>query len=103
MDVIASTPPPYYAVTFTSVRTAEAVGCAELAQHMLKLARLQPGFLGYESARQGRGARISVSNWETPEAILAWRRHAEQRIAQPDSDRWYLQSRIRLCRVQRSD
>ena len=53
------------------------------------MARQQPGFLGYESARHGV-AGISVSYWQTPEAILAWRRHGEHRLAQADSDRWYL-------------
>jgi len=38
---------------------------------MLELASKQPGFLGFETARQEIG--ISVSYWSTPEAIKAWK------------------------------
>jgi heme-degrading monooxygenase HmoA len=71
MDEIATTPPPpYYAVIFTSLRTEGDNGYAETALRMLELAREQPGYLGFETARGGLG--ISVSYWESPEAIRAW-------------------------------
>lgn len=37
---------------------------------MVKLASLQPGFLGVESAREGVG--ITVSYWDSLEAIQKW-------------------------------
>lgn len=55
-------PPPYFAVIFMSVRTVDDNGYAETAQQMLELASEQPGFLGFESARQAIG--ISVSYWQ---------------------------------------
>lgn len=62
MSEIAKTPkPPYYAVIFTSERTDGDNQYAEMADEMLKLATVQPGFLGVESAREGVG--ITVSNW----------------------------------------
>ncbi|QZA79962.1 antibiotic biosynthesis monooxygenase family protein [Deefgea piscis] len=43
----ANTPkPPYYAVIFTSIRTEDEQGYAEMAEKMLALAQDQPGFLG---------------------------------------------------------
>ena len=54
---LAKTPqPPYFAVIFTSVRTADdPEGYAKAAQRMSELARQQPGFLGEESARGEEG------------------------------------------------
>ena len=60
--MIADTPqPPYYAVTFTSVRSDGDNGYAEMADRMVELARQQDGFLGVESARNEVG--ITVSYW----------------------------------------
>lgn len=97
---IASTPaPPYYAVIFTSVRTEVDDGYADAARRMLELARRQPGFLGFESARQEIG--ISVSYWNSLEAISAWKQHAEHRLTQQRAHDWYLHFRVRVVRVER--
>ena len=100
MDEIATTPPPpYYAVIFTSLRTEGDHGYADTARRMLELAREQPGFLGFETARDGLG--ISVSYWESPEAIRAWKQNAEHRLAQGRARDWYRGFRARVCRVER--
>ena len=53
MSGIAKTPsPPYYAVIFSSVRTAGDHGYGAMADRMLELAAQQEGFLGFESARE---------------------------------------------------
>ncbi len=100
MNQIAATPrPPYYAVIFTSFRSEGDNGYAEAAAQMLDLARQQPGFLGYESARQEMG--ISVSYWESLEAIRAWKEHPEHRKVQENESLWYRENRIRICKVER--
>jgi heme-degrading monooxygenase HmoA len=100
MNEIANTPkPPYYAVIFTSFRTEGDNGYAEAAKRILELARQQPGFLGYEGVRQEMG--ISVSYWESPEAIKAWREHPEHRKIQERASEWYGDTKIRVCRVER--
>lgn len=91
--------PPYYAVIFTSVRTEGDAGYGEAARRMLELAAGQPGFLGFESARQEIG--ISVSYWESLEAIAAWKAHAGHREAQARATDWYARFRVRVCRVER--
>ena len=63
--------PPYFAVIFTSVRTDGDNDYGETAKQMLELSSEQPGFLGFESARQEIG--ISVSYWASQEAITAWK------------------------------
>lgn len=95
----AATPnPPYYAVIFTSIRSEGDKGYAETAEYMLALASQQPGFLGFETARQELG--ISVSYWSTPEAIHAWKENAAHRLAQNKARDWYTSFRVRVCRVE---
>ena len=96
----AMTPrPPYFAVIFTSIRTDGDNGYGEAAQQMLELASEQPGFLGFESARQEIG--ISVSYWESLDAIAAWKENMAHRRAQDRARDWYRAFRVRVCRVER--
>ncbi len=96
----AMTPePPYYAVIFTSTRTDGDNGYGDTAKEMLDLASMQPGFLGFESARQEIG--ISVSYWSTLDAIRAWKENMAHRNARVRAKEWYSAFRVRVCRVER--
>ena len=99
--MIAKTPtPPYYAVIFTSLRTEGDDGYADTAQRMVELAADQPGYLGVESARDGLG--ITVSYWDSLEAIKNWKAHAEHRLAQQmGREKWYSAYKTRVCKVER--
>lgn len=100
MPAPAKTPePPYYAVIFTSIRTEGDNGYSEMAKRMVELASKQPGFLGFETARQEIG--ISVSYWSSLEAIRAWKENASHREAQNGAKDWYKCFRVRVCRVER--
>ncbi|MBI3546407.1 MAG: antibiotic biosynthesis monooxygenase [Gammaproteobacteria bacterium] len=99
MKIATTPPPPYYAVIFTSVRTLGDNGYSAAAEHMLKLAEQQPGFLGFESARQEIG--ISVSYWSSLEAIKAWKENAEHRATQKKAKEWYSGFRVRVCRIEK--
>ncbi|MSR57562.1 MAG: antibiotic biosynthesis monooxygenase [Planctomycetaceae bacterium] len=94
---------PYFAVVFTSLRTADdPEGYATMAARMVELASQQPGFLGVESARGDERLGITVSYWQSLEAIKAWRDEAEHRLAQAGGrSKWYQQYRLRVCRVER--
>jgi len=101
MSEIAQTPKaPYYAVIFTSERTDGDKGYSKMAEEMVKLASVQPGFLGVESAREDLG--ITVSYWESLEAIQKWKQNERHLIAQRRgmSD-WYLRYKTRVCKVER--
>ena len=102
-DKIAQTPePPYYAVIFTSLRTEGDRGYGGMADRMLELAAQQPGFLGVESARNPGGLGITVSYWESEDAIAAWKAHAEHRVAQETGQRvWYADYHLRVAKVER--
>jgi len=96
--------PPYYAVVFTSVRTAaDPEGYGITAERMVELAELQPGFLGIESARGPDGLGITVSYWDSEENIRRWQQQAEHLQAQAlGRERWYVSFELRVCRVERA-
>lgn len=100
----ATTPqPPYYAVIFSSQRNAgDDAGYAAIAERMLELAALQPGFLGVESVRAADGFGITVSYWASEAAIANWKANAEHRLAQNRGWReWYAAFELRVARVER--
>jgi heme-degrading monooxygenase HmoA len=99
--MIAKTPaPPYYAVIFTSLRTDTDAGYEEMAEEMVRLAAIQPGYLGHESARSGLG--ITISYWESLEAIRAWKVNSDHLIAQKyGREKWYSAFKTRIALVER--
>jgi heme-degrading monooxygenase HmoA len=100
---IARTPrPPYYAVIFTTRRTdSHHAEYGEMAARMDELAARQPGYLGVESARDTDAVGITISYWESLEAIRAWGQVAEHRVAQAlGREAWYECFCLRVCRVE---
>ncbi len=99
--MIAKTPePPYYAVIFTSTRTEGDNGYSAMAEAMEKLADKQPGYLGIESARNDIG--ITVSYWESLEAIKNWKENVQHQMAQKmGKEKWYAQYRLRIAKVEK--
>ncbi|MDG1571643.1 antibiotic biosynthesis monooxygenase [Robiginitalea sp. M366] len=93
--------PPYYAVIFTSQRTAGDQGYAKTAARMMELAARQPGYLGVEHAREEIG--ITISYWESLRAIAGWKAEAEHQWAQQRGrEQWYSWYTVRICRVERA-
>ncbi|EJA3099248.1 TPA: antibiotic biosynthesis monooxygenase [Vibrio parahaemolyticus] len=101
MSKIAQTPtPPYYAVVFTSVRTEGDNGYGEMAAKMLRLAELEEGFLGVESAREEVG--ITVSYWTDLASIRKWKQNTEHLEAQKiGRNSWYESFKVRISLVER--
>ena len=99
--MIANTPkPPYYAVIFTSIKIDDAIGYSKMSDKMVALVKLQEGFLGMEAARNEIG--ITVSYWESLEAIKKWKNnfeHAEAR--EMGRSTWYKNFKVRICKVER--
>jgi len=99
--MIAETPElPYYAVIFTSLRTEGDNGYGAMADEMFELAKQQPGYLGFESARDELG--ITVSYWRSPEDIKNWKANERHLFAQKiGRENWYTQYKVRICKVER--
>ena len=90
----------YYAVIFTSTRTEVEAGYAEMATKMVELAKAQPGYIGMESARSEIG--ITVSYWESLEAIRNWKANMEHLEAQEKGKTtWYKNYKVRIAKVER--
>jgi heme-degrading monooxygenase HmoA len=99
--MIARTPkPPYFAVIFSSLLEDDAAGYGEMSDKMVSLAKTQPGYLGHESVRDNLG--ITISYWESEDAIMNWRKNAEHQIAQKYGvEKWYSSFCTRVCRIER--
>jgi len=100
----AKTPePPYYAVIFSSLRAAADGGYAEMAESMVAAAAQQPGYLGMDSARGADGFGITVSYWDSVEAIADWKANVEHLAAQAMGKRtWYEHYEVRVAKVERA-
>ena len=104
MSTLAQTPnPPYYAVVFSSKRTAaDAEGYAEMSDRMFALAAQQPGYLGVEAVHSDDGFGMTVSYWESLDAIRNWREQTEHKIAQAQGRaKWYQKFQLRIARVEK--
>ena len=92
--------PPYYAVIFSSILTDSIDEYEVTANRMVELAKQQPGYLGIESARNEIG--ITVSYWESLDAIVQWKNNAEHTIVREQGrNLWYKKYRVRICKVER--
>jgi Uncharacterized enzyme involved in biosynthesis of extracellular polysaccharides len=98
--MIAETPKtPYYAVIFTSIRTAGDNEYEDMAKHMVQLAQQQDGFLGVESARNEIG--ITVSYWKDLDSIKKWKENSEHKIAREKGRSvWYESFKTRIAIVE---
>ena len=95
--------PPYVAVIFTSLRSADdQAGYEAMAAEMERLAATQPGYLGIESARGADGLGISVSYFRTADDARHWKANADHLGAQRlGRERWYRAYTVRIAEVQR--
>ncbi|BAO75379.1 antibiotic biosynthesis monooxygenase family protein [Winogradskyella sp. PG-2] len=94
---------PYFAVIFTSTQTQHTEGYAEMANKMETLAKQQEGYIGIDSAKNDVG--ITVSYWESLEAIKNWKANSEHLFAQQKGREqwynWYNWYNVRICKVER--
>jgi glutathione S-transferase len=91
-----------YAVIFTSQRRPGPDDYDETAARIEDLVRKQPGLLGFESARGPDGFGVTVSYWESLEAIRAWRDQPDHaRARQAGRERYYERYQVRVCTVDR--
>ncbi len=101
----ARTPrPPYYAAIFTSQRKpSDSDGYLHAAELMLDMAKHMPGYLGVESSRDADGFGMTISYWESEQAILAWKAQAEHaEIRERGRWLWYEHFEVRVARVERA-
>ncbi|MGG6230797.1 antibiotic biosynthesis monooxygenase family protein [Tenacibaculum sp. SDUM215027] len=98
--IVDNLKPPYYAVIFSTTLSDDTEGYYEMAEKMENLAKKQEGYLGIESARSDVG--ITVSYWESLEAITKWKNNIEHTEARNiGRERWYKKYQLRISKVER--
>ena len=71
-----------------------------MADTMEQLAKQQPGYLGFESARDGLG--IAVSYWKDLESIKNWKNNVTHSEAQRlGRTKWYSAYKTRIALVKK--
>lgn len=92
----------YYAVIFTSHLSNNTTDYSTVADEMEELAKQQPGFLGVESARDHSGLGITISYWESLDAIENWKQNALHKEAKKRGrEQWYENFHLRICLVEK--
>ncbi|WP_336784970.1 antibiotic biosynthesis monooxygenase family protein [Paenibacillus sp. MMO-177] len=93
----------YYAVIFSSQRTEGDHGYGVMADKMEELAAKQPGFISVESVRDASGAGITISYWESLDAIRNWKQNQLHQAAQEKGKQaWYESYNVKICKVERA-
>ena len=92
-----------YAVIFCNQRREGDHGYAEAAARMVELVQQQPGFVGVRSVRGADGLGITVSYWDSLEAIAAWRAEAEHAATRERGRAdWYAHYELQVVKLERA-
>jgi heme-degrading monooxygenase HmoA len=70
----------------------DAAAYAADAEHMVTLARAQPGFIAYRSYAAADGESLSMSEWETEADARAWQRQVHHAAVQAKGRADYYES-----------
>lgn len=98
----AATESPGYVVVFVSQRCAGDDGYGEMAERMVALVETYGGYLGAESVRSEDGLGITVSYWQSLDAIAKWKADAEHWAAQRlGMEKWYEHFRLTVAKVEK--
>jgi heme-degrading monooxygenase HmoA len=96
MDIPAGS----YVVIFANRLKPDHPGYKEMAQQMMDMVEKQPGFQGAVSLREGLDG-VTISYWESKEAIAAWREVPEHLQAQQSGQsQWYDHYDLQVCKVE---
>lgn len=91
----------FYAVIFSSIKSDDLEGYAEMDQKTMQLASEQKGYLGYESVTN-QNKTIFISYWLNKESIEIWRHNATHLLAKSQAKKWYKRYLTQICIVESS-
>lgn len=73
-----------------------------LAARMNEIARAMPGYISHKGFFADDGERVTVVEFESEEAMRAWRMHPEHRAAQKKArESFYAEYSLQVCEVLR--
>ncbi len=91
-----------YAVIFSNRLRDPAPGYDDTKDRILALAEIQPGYLGHMAVRDADRMGVTVSYWESEDAIKAWKAQAEHATARRmGREKFYEWFRLEVCRIER--
>jgi len=96
--------PPHarYAVIFKSKPAKLDQDFHDTSDQLDALVLSQPGFLGMDSVHDAEGVGITISYWESLEAIRAWKAHPLHQTAQRKGhERWFASYQIEIVEIHR--
>ncbi|MED0993673.1 antibiotic biosynthesis monooxygenase family protein [Bacillus nitratireducens] len=93
----------YYAAIFTSQRTEHNSERYEsMSDNLVELVKTQPGFIRIGSVRDNEEYSITISYWESLEAIQKWKANTTHQVTQQKGkETWYSQYNVQICKVVR--
>lgn len=68
-----------------------------LAKRMEELSAQVPGFISYKTFASDDGEHASIIEFESEEAVIAWRSHPEHLAAQRQGAQFYSEYKIQVC------
>jgi heme-degrading monooxygenase HmoA len=75
---------------------------ASLAERMSSLARTMPGYVSHKGFSAEDGERVTIVEFESEEAMRAWRMHPEHRAAQQiGRETFYEEYSVQVCELVR--
>lgn len=93
--------PPYYLVTFSSVRTEEEDGYGELNDFLFEKAKEHDGLLGVESVRNSDREGITLIFFRDLKSLERWRKDLDHSRAKAlGKKQWYTEYRVRVAKVE---
>lgn len=79
-----------------------AAAYREMAVRMRTLAETMPGFISFKTFTAEDGERVSIIEFESEQALRAWRAHPEHRKAQElGRERFYSEYQVQVCTLVR--
>jgi|AACY02.1.fsa_nt_gi heme-degrading monooxygenase HmoA len=92
-----------YVVLFTNqLAEKDSLPYHEFATELHKEVTEQPRFLGMESYRNPEGTGITISYWESKDAIAHWKKHSLHQAAQHfGKEKAYAWYKLRVCAIER--
>lgn len=85
-----------YAVIFVSkLKDPASAAYGAMAQKMEEFVKAQPGYLGIDSVRNAEGEGITISYWDSLQAIEKWKADDRHLVAQQRGrGEWYAHYKV---------
>ena len=90
-----------YAVIYTQKFLPCVEPDAQMLNRLVEEVKKQPGYIDHVSFRDAEGRSLTVSYWDSPESIAAWRQHPlHVRVREYAVQNWLEEYSVKTCSVE---